>query len=192
MYNKCSVFYHAWTPYLCTSIGWHWRRRGTEVCSNQRIEGRNWSSVCWNNRWGLLELMFVVIMFLWCLLRLDFYVCFLIFQTEEDLWVPASCNPCVCNMAVVLPFKKSEARLSFFFSLCNHYQTILTNELLMLIIVLKKRKDICYLFLKFMNHQVPEWLTYDFPPAVKAKVNRLWGGEWHGQAQKWLVCDVLH
>ncbi|KAL0798765.1 hypothetical protein Bca101_053940 [Brassica carinata] len=33
--------------------------------------------------------------------------------------------------------------------------------------------------------EVPNWLTYDFPPAVKAKVNRLWGGgEWHGQAQK--------
>jgi hypothetical protein len=30
-------------------------------------------------------------------------------------------------------------------------------------------------------------LTYDFPPAVKTKVNRLWGGEWHGQAQKWCV-----
>ncbi|CAH2034445.1 unnamed protein product, partial [Thlaspi arvense] len=27
--------------------------------------------------------------------------------------------------------------------------------------------------------EVPNWLTYDFPPAVKAKVNRLWGGEWH-------------
>lgn len=39
-----------------------------------------------------------------------------------------------------------------------------------------------------MNDQVPQWLTYDFPPAVKAKVNRLWGGgEWHGQAQKWSV-----
>jgi len=36
-----------------------------------------------------------------------------------------------------------------------------------------------------MSKQVPNWLTYDFPPAVKAKVNRLWGGEWHGQAQKW-------
>ncbi|XP_010540582.1 PREDICTED: nudix hydrolase 25-like isoform X1 [Tarenaya hassleriana] len=34
---------------------------------------------------------------------------------------------------------------------------------------------------------VPKWLTYDFPPAVKAKVNRLWGGEWHGQAQKWFL-----
>eukprot|EP00257_Ricinus_communis_P019860 XP_015578961.1 nudix hydrolase 25 isoform X1 [Ricinus communis] len=34
--------------------------------------------------------------------------------------------------------------------------------------------------------EVPNWLTYDFPPAVKAKVNRLWGGEWHGQAQKWV------
>lgn len=39
-----------------------------------------------------------------------------------------------------------------------------------------------------MNDQVPQWLTYEFPPAVKAKVNRLWGGgEWHGQAQKWSV-----
>ncbi|KAH0671949.1 hypothetical protein R3W88_013886 [Solanum pinnatisectum] len=35
--------------------------------------------------------------------------------------------------------------------------------------------------------EVPQWLTYDFPPAVKAKVNRLWGGEWHGQAQKWFL-----
>ncbi|XP_050271688.1 nudix hydrolase 25 isoform X4 [Quercus robur] len=39
--------------------------------------------------------------------------------------------------------------------------------------------------------EVPNWLTYDFPPAVKAKVNRLWGGEWHGQAQKWCV-SFLH
>ncbi|KAL5576050.1 hypothetical protein UlMin_017749 [Ulmus minor] len=29
--------------------------------------------------------------------------------------------------------------------------------------------------------RVPNWLTYDFPPTVKAKVNRLWGGEWQGQ-----------
>ncbi|KAH9623150.1 hypothetical protein KSS87_011004 [Heliosperma pusillum] len=35
--------------------------------------------------------------------------------------------------------------------------------------------------------QASKWLTYDFPPAVKAKVNRLWGGEWHGQAQKWFL-----
>ncbi|KAI4385893.1 hypothetical protein MLD38_003881 [Melastoma candidum] len=35
--------------------------------------------------------------------------------------------------------------------------------------------------------EVPNWLTYDFPPSVKAKVNRLWGGEWHGQAQKWFL-----
>nr|XP_025694503.1 nudix hydrolase 25 isoform X1 [Arachis hypogaea] len=41
--------------------------------------------------------------------------------------------------------------------------------------------------------EVPKWLTYDFPPPVKTKVNRLWGGEWHGQAQKWcvLVCWFL-
>ncbi|KAF9677425.1 hypothetical protein SADUNF_Sadunf08G0106300 [Salix dunnii] len=37
--------------------------------------------------------------------------------------------------------------------------------------------------------EVPNWLTYDFPPAVKTKVNRLWGGEWHGQAQK---CEKTH
>ncbi|KAI4373235.1 hypothetical protein MLD38_011383 [Melastoma candidum] len=30
--------------------------------------------------------------------------------------------------------------------------------------------------------EVPNWLTFDFPPSMKAKVNRLWGGEWHGQA----------
>ncbi|KAL6539053.1 Nudix hydrolase 25 [Orobanche minor] len=35
--------------------------------------------------------------------------------------------------------------------------------------------------------EVPGWLTYDFPPAVRAKVNRLWRGQWHGQAQKWFL-----
>ncbi|WOH15563.1 hypothetical protein DCAR_0935105 [Daucus carota subsp. sativus] len=36
--------------------------------------------------------------------------------------------------------------------------------------------------------EVPDWLTYDFPAPVKAKVNRLWeGGEWHGLAQKWFL-----
>ncbi|XP_038891479.1 nudix hydrolase 25 [Benincasa hispida] len=35
--------------------------------------------------------------------------------------------------------------------------------------------------------EVPKWLTYDFPPAVKTKVSRLWGGQWHGQAQKWFL-----
>ncbi|WCJ33550.1 RNA pyrophosphohydrolase [Euphorbia peplus] len=39
--------------------------------------------------------------------------------------------------------------------------------------------------------EVPNWLTYDFPPAVKAKVNRLWGGEWHGQAQKWFLMRMM-
>ncbi|KGN49559.1 nudix hydrolase 25 [Cucumis sativus] len=38
-----------------------------------------------------------------------------------------------------------------------------------------------------MVAEVPKWLTYDFPPAVKTKVNRLWGGQWHGQAQKWFL-----
>lgn len=38
--------------------------------------------------------------------------------------------------------------------------------------------------------EVPTWLTYDFPTAVKAKVNRLWGGEWHGNAQKWFLMKL--
>ncbi|KAH9746391.1 Nudix hydrolase 25 [Citrus sinensis] len=40
--------------------------------------------------------------------------------------------------------------------------------------------------------EVPNWLTYDFPPAVKTKVNRLWGGEWHGQAQKWFLMKLTN
>lgn len=44
--------------------------------------------------------------------------------------------------------------------------------------------------------QVPKWFTSEFPPAVKAKVNRLWGGEWHGHAHKWcafvfLICLLV-
>eukprot|EP00252_Welwitschia_mirabilis_P022958 TRINITY_DN6374_c0_g1_i1.p1 TRINITY_DN6374_c0_g1~~TRINITY_DN6374_c0_g1_i1.p1 ORF type:complete len:156 (+),score=47.19 TRINITY_DN6374_c0_g1_i1:418-885(+) len=35
--------------------------------------------------------------------------------------------------------------------------------------------------------EVPQWLTYDFPPAVKEKIDRLWGGDWKGQAQKWFL-----
>lgn len=46
--------------------------------------------------------------------------------------------------------------------------------------------SLLYMLCDLADWQVPNWLTYDFPPAVKAKVNRLWrGGEWHGQAQKW-------
>ncbi|KAG6557878.1 hypothetical protein Mapa_000646 [Marchantia paleacea] len=35
--------------------------------------------------------------------------------------------------------------------------------------------------------EVAEWLTYDFPPDVKAKITRLWGKPWTGQAQKWFL-----
>jgi len=35
--------------------------------------------------------------------------------------------------------------------------------------------------------EVPEWLTYDFPPDVKTKLTALWGTEWNGQAQKWFL-----
>ncbi|KAG0588455.1 hypothetical protein M758_2G198400 [Ceratodon purpureus] len=33
--------------------------------------------------------------------------------------------------------------------------------------------------------EVPEWITFDFPPDVKARLITLWGTEWKGQAQKW-------
>ncbi|XP_020585275.1 nudix hydrolase 26, chloroplastic-like isoform X2 [Phalaenopsis equestris] len=33
--------------------------------------------------------------------------------------------------------------------------------------------------------EVPYWLTYDFPLEVREKLNKLWGEDWKGQAQKW-------
>lgn len=33
--------------------------------------------------------------------------------------------------------------------------------------------------------QAPHWLTYDFPSDVREKLNRQWGSDWKGQAQKW-------
>uniref|UniRef100_A0A1D1ZL66 Nudix hydrolase 26, chloroplastic n=1 Tax=Anthurium amnicola TaxID=1678845 RepID=A0A1D1ZL66_9ARAE len=35
--------------------------------------------------------------------------------------------------------------------------------------------------------EVPYWLTYDFPPEVKEKLNKQWGTNWNGQAQKWFL-----
>ncbi|XP_058109062.1 nudix hydrolase 26, chloroplastic isoform X2 [Magnolia sinica] len=35
--------------------------------------------------------------------------------------------------------------------------------------------------------EVPYWLTYDFPPDVKEKINSSWGSNWKGQAQKWFL-----
>lgn len=35
--------------------------------------------------------------------------------------------------------------------------------------------------------EVPHWLTYDFPPAVREKLNHQWGSDWKGQAQKWFL-----
>ncbi|XP_024971010.1 nudix hydrolase 26, chloroplastic-like [Cynara cardunculus var. scolymus] len=35
--------------------------------------------------------------------------------------------------------------------------------------------------------EAPHWLTYDFPPQVKEKLNRQWGTDWKGQAQKWFL-----
>ncbi|RCV14803.1 hypothetical protein SETIT_3G007700v2 [Setaria italica] len=35
--------------------------------------------------------------------------------------------------------------------------------------------------------EAPNWLTYDFPPDVRAKLNARWGTNWKGQAQKWFL-----
>ncbi|KAK6933574.1 NUDIX hydrolase domain [Dillenia turbinata] len=35
--------------------------------------------------------------------------------------------------------------------------------------------------------EVPYWLTYDFPPEVREKLNHQWGSDWKGQAQKWFL-----
>lgn len=59
--------------------------------------------------------------------------------------------------------------------LCQEYLNALSTYLL------------CWSYTAHVDLQVPEWLTYDFPPEVKAKLTRLWGTEWNGQAQKWSV-----
>ncbi|XP_004288559.1 PREDICTED: nudix hydrolase 26, chloroplastic-like [Fragaria vesca subsp. vesca] len=35
--------------------------------------------------------------------------------------------------------------------------------------------------------ETPHWLTYDFPPEARAKLQKLWGSDWKGQAQKWFL-----
>lgn len=35
--------------------------------------------------------------------------------------------------------------------------------------------------------ETPYWLTYDFPLKVKQKLNRRWGTNYKGQAQKWFL-----
>lgn len=35
--------------------------------------------------------------------------------------------------------------------------------------------------------EAPVWLTYDFPPDVRTKLNARWGTDWKGQAQKWFL-----
>ncbi|TVU16681.1 hypothetical protein EJB05_40256, partial [Eragrostis curvula] len=38
-----------------------------------------------------------------------------------------------------------------------------------------------------MVAEAPNWLTYDFPPDVREKLNARWGTDWKGQAQKWFL-----
>ncbi|KQJ85361.1 hypothetical protein BRADI_5g26560v3 [Brachypodium distachyon] len=33
--------------------------------------------------------------------------------------------------------------------------------------------------------EAPHWVTYDFPPDVRDRLNARWGTNWKGQAQKW-------
>ncbi|KAJ7974810.1 Nudix hydrolase [Quillaja saponaria] len=35
--------------------------------------------------------------------------------------------------------------------------------------------------------EIPDWLTYDFPPEVREKLKHQWGSDWKGQAQKWFL-----
>ncbi|XP_074272705.1 nudix hydrolase 26, chloroplastic-like [Silene latifolia] len=39
--------------------------------------------------------------------------------------------------------------------------------------------------------EVPCWLTYDYPPDVREKLNRRWGTGWKGQTQKWFLLKFL-
>ncbi|CAI8604190.1 unnamed protein product [Vicia faba] len=35
--------------------------------------------------------------------------------------------------------------------------------------------------------EVPFWLTYDFPPKIRERLNIQWGTSWKGQTQKWFL-----
>lgn len=35
--------------------------------------------------------------------------------------------------------------------------------------------------------EVPYWLTYDFPPDVRERLQHEWGSDWKGQAEKWYL-----
>ncbi|KAI3911656.1 hypothetical protein MKW92_014763 [Papaver armeniacum] len=39
--------------------------------------------------------------------------------------------------------------------------------------------------------EVPYWLTYDFPPPVREKLNKRWGTDYKGQAQKWFLLKLI-
>ncbi|XP_051134298.1 nudix hydrolase 26, chloroplastic-like [Andrographis paniculata] len=39
--------------------------------------------------------------------------------------------------------------------------------------------------------EAPFWLTYDFPPDVREKLNVQWGSDWKGQAQKWFLLKFI-
>ncbi|MCL7051632.1 hypothetical protein MKW94_030610 [Papaver nudicaule] len=39
--------------------------------------------------------------------------------------------------------------------------------------------------------EVPYWVTYDFPPPVREKLNKRWGTDYKGQAQKWFLLKLI-
>ncbi|XLT32174.1 hypothetical protein HN873_063466, partial [Arachis hypogaea] len=50
--------------------------------------------------------------------------------------------------------------------------------------VYSKKDKIIHLAKDGKLEEAPHWLTYDFPPQIREKLNIQWGSDWKGQAQK--------
>ncbi|XLT05620.1 hypothetical protein HN51_044369 [Arachis hypogaea] len=53
--------------------------------------------------------------------------------------------------------------------------------------VYSKKDKIIHLAKDGKLEEAPHWLTYDFPPQIREKLNIQWGSDWKGQAQKWFL-----
>ncbi|XP_020963882.1 uncharacterized protein LOC110265293 [Arachis ipaensis] len=62
-----------------------------------------------------------------------------------------------------------------------------THRALSLSLPLSVWKNLYILIVLDFFLQAPHWLTYDFPPQIREKLNIQWGSDWKGQAQKWFL-----
>jgi len=171
--------------------GRYWRWWRAQICCDQRTSRRNWNSICRDNCRGQCQIfsfqhlvssarpLFVMHMFsLSSIEYIDHW-----YFTEFTWFFEFNVAFIISVIKWKAEFVKQQTETAWIKLLTKHIVKGYKNSSISLWYL-----GGCKSFCKFDGVcalQVDKWLTYDFPPAVKAKVNRLWGGEWHGQAQKW-------